>query len=90
MFAVMQLKLDKLNLILDENLTGVTSSKSLQPDKTRGKAFRRCQPRGDRHSHQSKPADIIDVPDNDAFGKHYKRCDYLVWQHHALANTTCR
>ncbi len=80
LFTRMQAKLDKLNLILDEGLTGVRVVRAFDRVKSEEAALRPGQRRRDRCGHQSEPAHRRPDADHDA-GAQLFQCGYhLVWR----------
>ncbi len=55
LFRVMQLKLDKLNLVLDEGLTGVRVIRAFDRTAHEEQRFDQAQPRRDQRRHHRQP-----------------------------------
>jgi ATP-binding cassette subfamily B multidrug efflux pump len=69
----MQERIDTVNRVLREQITGIRVIRAFVREPERGRAVRRRQHRADRRLAAGRPADGADVPDRDAGGEHLQR-----------------
>ncbi len=78
LFRAMQVKLDKLNLVLDEGLTGVRVVRAFDRQRYEEHRFDEANLESDRYCHQGEPPDSIADADHDAVPERFQRSYSLV------------
>ena len=89
-FQVMQERIDRINQILREQITGIRVVRAFVREPDEAERFARRQRRPHAHVAARRPADGVHVPDRDARAQRVERRRDLVRRRTASAPATCR